>query len=264
MGPTRARGRRAALAGCRTAEGAQQPAAATVPPAPRRRLRHRRGRLPRSRSRDGVDHDVASACAVRLAQDPSAAAGELLGAFGYEDCEELEDWVRSARERFRCSGAMHSRRPRRDEEASGHVARALVFAERLVAEDPLSEQAHRLLMRLHYRRGDRSAALAAYARCGRCCATNWRGAERRDARARATDRTLGRVAGRPRRGPMPAAIARPPLLVGRERQWRALEDAWEQRRVAVLIGDAGMGKTRLLGDFRAVARYSVDRCASRR
>jgi hypothetical protein len=38
-------------------------------------------------------------------------------------------------------------------------------------------------------------------------------------------------------------------LVGRERQWRTLEDAWEQRRIAVLTADAGMGKTRLLGDF---------------
>ncbi len=49
--------------------------------------------------------------------------------------------------------------------ADGQIAQALVYAERLLAEDPVSEQAHRLAMRLHYRRGDRAAALAAYERC---------------------------------------------------------------------------------------------------
>src|SRR4029453_5077838 len=48
---------------------------------------------------------------------------------------------------------------------------------------------------------------------------------------------------------VPTALARPPRLVGRERQWRDLELAWERRQVALLVGDAGMGKTRLLGDF---------------
>src|SRR4029453_9932673 len=38
-------------------------------------------------------------------------------------------------------------------------------------------------------------------------------------------------------------------LAGRERQWRDLELTWERGQVALLVGDAGMGKTRLLGDF---------------
>src|SRR4029450_9277032 len=48
----------------------------------------------------GIDHDCA-VVADRLALDPAFASGELLGGFGYEDCSELDDWVRVARERFR-------------------------------------------------------------------------------------------------------------------------------------------------------------------
>jgi len=197
---------------------------------------------------DGVDHDI-TALPARLAHDPSAAAGELLGAFGYEDCEEFDDWVRSARERIRVLRREAIAAALASEEASGHVARALIYAERLAAEDPLSEQAHRLLMRLHYRRGDRSAALAAYARCTQLLGRELNAEPSVETRelAQLIERS-GELPGSVSR-PVPPAIARPPLLIGRERQWRALEDAWRQSRSVVLIGDAGMGKTRLLGDF---------------
>ncbi|HET9024049.1 MAG TPA: BTAD domain-containing putative transcriptional regulator, partial [Burkholderiaceae bacterium] len=197
---------------------------------------------------DGVDHDLA-ALPLRLASDPSAAAGELLGAFGYEDCEEFDDWVRSARERVRALRRDAIAAAVAHEEACGHVARALVYAERLVAEDPLSEQAHRLLMRLHYRRGDRSAALAAYARCRQVLRDQLAAHPSSETRelAQLIERSGELPGGHAR--PVPPAIARPPLLIGREREWRLLEDAWRRGRVAVLLGDAGMGKTRLLGDF---------------
>ena len=197
---------------------------------------------------EGIDHDLA-ALPARLATDPSAAAGELLGAFGYEDCEEFDDWVRSARERVRVLRRDAIAAALAQEEASGHVARALIYAERLVAEDPLSEQAHRLLMRLHYRRGDRAAALAAYARCKQLLGRELEAEPSIETRelAQLIERS-GELPGSVSR-PVPPAIARPPQLVGRERQWRALEDAWKQALPVMLIGDAGMGKTRLLGDF---------------
>ncbi|MGZ8255317.1 MAG: ATP-binding protein, partial [Burkholderiaceae bacterium] len=53
--------------------------------------------------------------------------------------------------------------------------------------------------------------------------------------------------------PVPAAIAHPPRLVGREAEWQHLESAWKSGRVGLLVGDAGMGKTRLLYEF-ALAR----------
>jgi DNA-binding SARP family transcriptional activator len=196
----------------------------------------------------GVGHDLRE-LRTRLAQDPAAASGELLGAFGYEDCADFDDWVRGARERFRAQRRDVLAAVAAEEEAAGHIARALAYAERLVGDEPLSEQAHRLLMRLHYRRGDRSAALAAYARCEQRLQAELRARPGQETRelAQLIERAgeLPGVVVRRR----PAALARPPVLVGREPQWRQLEEAWEQRRIAVLVGDAGMGKTRLLGDF---------------
>lgn len=197
---------------------------------------------------EGVEHDLA-ALAARMAADPSAAVGELLGSFGYEDCAEFEEWVAASRERLRAQRRDAIAAAASREEAGGHIAQALLYAERLVAEDPLSEQAHRLAMRLHYRRGDRAAALAAYARCRQVLAREL------GAQPSAETRELAQLVERSGDLPgtaakrLPAAIARPPQLVGRERQWRALETAWEQGRVTLLSGDAGMGKTRLLGDF---------------
>lgn len=196
----------------------------------------------------GIVHDLGS-LRTQVSQDPTAATGELLGSFGYEDCAELEDWVRAARERIRAQRRDALMAVAAEEEAAGHIARALVYAERLVNDEPLSEQAYRLLMRLHYRRGDRSSALAAYARC-----EQWLRSEL-EARPGIETRELAQLIERAGELPgaatrrLPTALARPPVLVGRERQWRALEDAWEQRRIAVLTADAGMGKSRLLADF---------------
>jgi len=197
---------------------------------------------------DGVNHDLASLHS-QLARDPAAASGELLGSFGYEDCTELEEWVRGARERFRGRRRDALAAVASEEESAGHVARALTYAERLVADEPLSEQAHRLLMRLHYRRGDRSAALAAFARCADRLQAELGSAPGVETQqlAQLIERTGDLPGSATRR--LPTALMRPPVLVGRERQWRALESAWDHGRVAVLVADAGMGKTRLLSDF---------------
>jgi DNA-binding SARP family transcriptional activator/tetratricopeptide (TPR) repeat protein len=234
----------------------------------RNSLRQRLFRLRRAAGRDVIDDRAALALAAevrhdletvhsQLLQDPTAAAGELLGSFGYEDCAELEDWVRSARERFRTQRRDAVAAAAAHEESAGHIARALMYAERLVVDEPLSEQAHRLLMRLHYRRGDRSAALAAYARCEHGLRRELDAAPSAETRelAQLIERS-GELSGSSARR-VPTAVARPPVLVGRERQLRALEDAWEQRRIAVLTADAGMGKTRLLGDFAQPRRVPL-------
>ena len=226
----------------------------------RNNLRQRLFRLRRAAGRDvvderaalalaaGVAHDLAS-LPEQLAHDPAAAGGELLGSLGYEDCLELDDWVRVAREHFRAQRRDALAAAAATEESAGHIARALVFAERLASDEPLSEQAHRLLMRLHYRRGDRSAALAAYTRCAQCLARELGAAPSAETRelAQLIERAGGLPGAATRR--IPTALSRPPVLVGREAQWRLLDEAWERRRVAVLIGDAWMGKTRLLDDF---------------
>lgn len=195
-----------------------------------------------------VEHDLAAVDA-RLASEPAAAIGELLGAFGYEDCAELSDWVTAARERFAAQRRDALMAAATAAEQRGRIAEALQYAERLVADQPLSEQAHRLVMRLHYRRGDRAAALAAYARCAQLLKRELgtaAGTETREL-AQLIERSDALPGAAPRR--LPTALSRPPLLVGRDAQWNAMRNAWNSGRVALLTGDAGMGKTRLLDDF---------------
>lgn len=208
----------------------------------------------------GVAHDLA-APAPRLAADGTALAGELLGAFDYEDCLELAEWVAAARERWRIARRDALAEVASRLEADGHIARALPYAERLVADDPLAEHAHRRLMRLHYLRGDRSAALAAFERC--------RTLLERELRVAPGKETLELAALVDASGALPSAIApppiavlRPPRIVGRDAELQRLADAWEAQQVMVVRGEPGIGKTRLLADF-AASHPGARVCAAR-
>jgi DNA-binding SARP family transcriptional activator len=200
---------------------------------------------------DDVAHDLA-ALPGRLAEDAAAATGELLGAFDYSDCLEFAEWIAIAREQWRAARRNALAELASRLEAEGSIALALQYAERLVADDPLAEHAHRRLMRLHYLRGDRAAALAAYERC--------RQALSRDLKTQPAHETLELArlieasGALPQPAPTPPAVAllRPPRIVGRDTEWRLLEQTWRQRRVALVCGDPGLGKTRLLTDFAAV------------
>ena len=102
-----------------------------------------------------VDTDLASTLA-RIGADEHAGRDELLGDLDFDDLPELAAWLRAARrngtskrDAALAAAAAHC-------ESDGAIARGLVYAQRLVESDPLSEHAHRRLMRLHYLRGDRS------------------------------------------------------------------------------------------------------------
>ncbi|MEQ1805951.1 MAG: AAA family ATPase [Burkholderiaceae bacterium] len=202
-----------------------------------------------------VEHDLA-ALPARLEADPHAAAGELLGNLDFADSTELAEWIDVVREQWAVT--------RRDAlaeiagrlEGERQIARALLYAERLVADDPFMEHAHRRVMRLHYLRGDRSAALAAYEHA--------RSVLRRELQVdpgQETEELAGliRTSGAPVNGqrgalsrqPQPVAILRPPRLVGREAEWEQLNQVHAQSRVVLVSGEPGIGKTRLLTDFAA-------------
>lgn len=88
-----------------------------------------------------------------------------LAAMSYTDCEPLAEQVQQLQlqwqeQRFRLAADQAEAL-----EAQGRLAEALRWAQHLVLNESNSEHAHRRLMRLHYRRGDRTAALAAYRHC---------------------------------------------------------------------------------------------------
>ena len=186
-----------------------------------------------------------------LAADPDACNGALLGSHDYSDNDVLAEWVQAAREGWRqsCRETLAAEASRR--EAAMQIANALRYAHRIVADDPLQEHGHRRLMRLHYLRGDRSAALAAFGACRDRLRDELGVAP--DAETLQLARLIESGSGLPRPAPAPRPVAtlRPPRLVGNVSAWRTLALACDTARSALVVGGAGAGKTRLLSDFAA-------------
>ncbi|HEX7385498.1 MAG TPA: AAA family ATPase, partial [Burkholderiaceae bacterium] len=229
----------------------------------RNSLRQRLFRLQRAAGRDlvvgghelrlaeGVTHDLADA-AARLGSDPQARLGELLGGLDYGDCLALSEWVEMARERWREQRRSLLAGLAVQHEARGELARALRYAERLAADAPLLEHAHRRVMRLHYLRGDRGAALAAFDRCRELLKAELRARPDRETSELAA--LIGSGAPLPsavRAIAPPLTVLRPPRLIGRVAERARLDAALAGRGALLVAGDPGIGKTRLLEDALA-------------
>lgn len=181
----------------------------------------------------------------------AAPDDELLAAVALDEAGGLADWLatkRSARRNLQ-RDALAAQASQLESEQ--RLAEAIVIAQRLVDADPNSEHAHRRLMRLHYLRGDRSAALAAYTRCAATLA--------QDLGARPSSETLQlklqiekSTALALTIGPTPVWLLRPPRLVGRASELARLVTAVAAGSHALLLGDAGMGKSRLLAELGAL------------
>ncbi len=185
--------------------------------------------------------------------DRDDAEGVLLGAFDYGDESDLADWVelRRSERRQRKSGRLG--RLFEEAEAAGDREASLRIAERLLAADPDNERHHRSVMRAHYLGGDTSRAQAAYERL-RAMLEREFGAKP-SAETEQLARSIRAARGAPdaasaSRSP-PPSVLRPPRLIGREREWRMLEAAWGAGEAAIVTGVAGLGKSRLIGDFGA-------------
>jgi DNA-binding SARP family transcriptional activator/tetratricopeptide (TPR) repeat protein len=214
---------------------------------------------------DEVWTDVAEFRRLISAGRPEAAialcTGPLLA--GLDD-----DWVFEARDEH----------DRQVDEALGELARraegdgdpgaALGWTRRRAALDPLSEEVCRELMLRLAAVGDRAAAVAAYARL--------RERFRRELGISPSEETrlLARRLGRESAGRRPAAppaagsgrTGAPPLT-GRDRELGELLDAWRQARagrggLVVVVGEGGIGKTRLVTELEETARDEGGAAAS--
>jgi predicted ATPase/DNA-binding SARP family transcriptional activator len=104
-------------------------------------------------------------CLTSLTQAVDLYRSDFLAGFTLKDAAEFDDWqaYQSGELRRRLEGAL-------EKLALGHAGRreydlALRHARRWLALDPLSEPAHRLIMRLHAWAGDRAAAARQYEEC---------------------------------------------------------------------------------------------------
>jgi DNA-binding SARP family transcriptional activator/predicted ATPase len=174
--------------------------------------------------------------------------GELLAGIDSDDSPELEEWLLNTRERL-IAARQEALLGESERFETSDLSKALEFALQYQKNDPLSEEAARRVMRLHYLRGDRSSALQAFER--------FKTSIERELGIAPMSQTLEllRVIERgettPQHAPKatPMTLQRPPVLVGREHEWAQLEAAWTKGQMILLTGEAGAGKTRLAMDF---------------
>jgi DNA-binding SARP family transcriptional activator len=187
------------------------------------------------------------------------ARGPFLAGFSLRDSPEFDDWRATRATTVERSVSDLLARLAQAAEAEGDFASAVKAARRRVDLDPLDEAAQRRLMGMLARSGDRAAAIRQYRACvavlerelgvSPLAETSALYEAIRDARPTSDMRPDSRVASGPRRSADAIPAANLPL-VGRATERAALaathRSAAPDGRVALVIGEAGIGKSRLV------------------
>jgi DNA-binding SARP family transcriptional activator len=103
----------------------------------------------------------------RLAQSASLYRGDFLEGFSLRDSAAFDDWQAAQADAFRTEYGDALAKLAASAMATGDDTAAIAHLKRRLALDPLHEPAHRELMRLFAKTGDRSAALRQYHECVR-------------------------------------------------------------------------------------------------
>ncbi len=184
-----------------------------------------------------------------------------------------DDWIISERYRLEALFLEALARLMVGHETGEEHQAALATALRLLGRDPLREDAHRLAMRAYCRLGQRNAALEQHHRC-REIVVEELGTE---PMVETTELYQAILEGRFKVGPLPEILpvempaigpaGRSPLdviapvrLVGREQELVLLGNCWQRAQtgyggLALISGEAGVGKTRLVEEFANRLRW---------
>lgn len=207
--------------------------------------------------------DVLALASAGVAIDPRGieralqrSASELLAATAMVDSDEFRLWLSGARAAARRRVHDKLTGMAAQLEADGEFAQALRVVDALLRENPLDEFAARRRMNLHHLRGDRASAIAEFERFERLL--------KDELGTRPSEETLALLASieaisKPQASTPTArlaAIRRQPPFVGREAELRRLHAAWDGSQHLFVVGEAAMGKSRLLRAFVA-GRSSV-------
>ncbi len=186
--------------------------------------------------------------------------GPLLEGLELREASGFEDWLGAAREALDQERIVVLERRAVVLEGEGDLRGAVRLHRALLEADPLQERYHREAMRLHTALGERAEALAQFERCKAMLREEF-GLEPLAETELEAERARGR--GASPQGVMsdlrvasgvPNAFQTPslmPPLVGRTEGWTQLERALELNKSVVVSGEAGVGKSRLVGEFAA-------------
>ena len=201
----------------------------------------------------------------RAAEDPSGAATmdvpAFLAGFSIRHAPRFDDWAADTRAHLlhRYTGVLEGLA--RDAIQQRRWRDAMAYADRWLACDPLSEAAARLAIEARYLGGDRGASLACFAEYRRALGADT-GCEPSHDLLALVRRIESDERPAPQRPGQDEWFVRAPSLeaslIGRGAEWKALSEAWNAaaagaRRVVLVEGEAGVGKSRLMDEFLRTA-----------
>ncbi len=219
---------------------------------------------------------VSDGSATALAEAADLYQGDLLAGLTVREAP-FEEWLSGERERLRELWVKALAQSLAHQRQGGQTDSAILTAVKLIAADPLEEPVHRTLMQLYMQAGRRGAALRQYQACVTLLERELRAQPEEATKALYREILQSSDAAAASQGPAPAkqrmtampsvAVSPgvvPPLsseeapLIGRQRELSELtallSDAWAGgRRLAVIVGEAGVGKSRLAASVGTLA-----------
>lgn len=230
-----------------------------------------RGLLAGCKAHGHPEPEVCAGCLPLLEEAVGLYRDDFMAGFGLRDSVAFDDWQFFQGESLRRELADALEKLARGRAAGGGWEQAIAHGRRWLALDPLHEPAHRMLMALYAWAGQRAAALRQYRECTKVLGrelgvapleettTLYRAIQENDP---PSPPVLAKPGGPAPPGPAdtedeaPAPSQEGPF-VGRRHEWEALLRAYggvkRGGRLVVLEGEAGIGKTRLAGEFAADA-----------
>src|SRR6266849_1909790 len=195
----------------------------------------------------------------------SLVRGPFLDGFWLREETAFDEWVQQQQHQWQVRLQLLFDRLSSWQEAAGELEPVRATLSRWLGLDPLSEEATRRLMRVHLALGDATAALQVYATLRARLAEELQAKPSTDTLALAAHirECSARSRGNPRSRPS-TAESQPPgelvaPLVGRAAAFTQVVGSFQQARqgrpqAVLVVGEVGIGKTRLAREFVAWAR----------
>jgi predicted ATPase len=195
--------------------------------------------------------ELCSDCVTVLEGAVGLYCDDFMAGFTLRDSPDFDEWQFFEREALRDKLASALERLMRWHSSQREYERAIGFARRWLALDPLHEPVHRHLMRLYDQDGQRAAALRQYLECERILQE-----ELGISPAQATTELYEQIRTRPEEGEERPGVAKGPRhnlpaqttpFIGREAALAEIAKLLQDPdcRLLTLVGPGGSGKTRL-------------------
>ena len=230
-----------------------------------------RQKLFESRQYTPGEEDRCGDCLRALEEAAALYQGDFMAGFSLRDSAEFNDWQFYQGEDLRRDLAGAFERLVEGQASRGEYATAIDYARRWLALDPLQEEAHRQLMKLHAWKGERTTALRQYRECIRILEKEL-GVAPLEETTRLYQMIVENQLVPPERARIPVVPAIPAAiaasgeaqvllqlpLVGRSLPWSTLLSAYEGEAAegyfVAINGEAGIGKTRLVEELVKTAQ----------